>query len=53
MGNCFRAFVAARADGGVLNTNLVEEGSKGDVASDELGDKAGVFARERGECTLV
>lgn len=47
LGNCFRAFVAARADGGVLDTDRVEEGSKGNVASDELGDKAGAFARER------
>ena len=53
MGNGLWAFMATWANGGGLNTNFVEEGGKGDVAGDELGDKACVFARKRGEGTLV
>ena len=53
MGHGFGAFVAAWAYGRVLSTDFMEEGGKGNVASNELGDKACVFPRKRGEGVLV
>ena len=49
VGDSLWAFVAAWADGRIFSTNLVKVSSKRDVASDDLGDEAGVLARKGGE----